>query len=492
RGIPRGSSTHDRGRAGVAREVASPAVWPSPMWVGLAACAAAVLLAPLVVVVPPLLLITGLAAVALIVAVYAHPPLAAYVLLATTPVVAGMDRGLVVPVLRPHEAIALLVAAGLLARGTTQLLAGRLQRPSVRALDVAIVLMAFTSSVLPLLWMVARGNSITTDDALYALTLWKFYGIYLIVRGSVRTEGQVRRCLWLSMAAAGLVAVVGILQSLQLLGVPELLARFYAIDGNVAEFREFRGGSTFNYPIAVADFLAFNLAIALGWLVRGGRHRSLLVAAAGLFLFGIVAAGQFSGAIALLVAVVAVGLLTGHLGRLGLAVLMAVPIAGVVLEPVIEGRLRGFSSAEGVPPSWISRLDNLQTFFWPKLFSGFNFLLGVRPEARIPLVEPGQTYVWIESGHTWLLWIGGVPFFVAFFVFLWVSMRTTFRIARARNDAIGVAAIASFTSLAVVAVLMALDPHLTMRGSADLLFSLLALASVAGVAEAHETIGEGA
>lgn len=452
----------------------------SPVWVTLAAFAAALVIAPLVVVAPPLILAAGLSALALIVGVYAHPPLAAYVLLVTTPLVAGMDRGLILPVLRPHEAIALLVAAGLLARGAVDLLAGRLRRPSIRALDAAIVFMAVTSSVLPLLWMAARGNAVTMDDALYALTLWKYYGIYLIVRGSVRTEQQVRRCLWLAMAAAGVVAVVGILQSLQLLGVPALLARFYALDGNVEEFLEFRGGSTFNYPIAVADFLAFNLAIALGWLARGSRSRPLLVAAAGLFVFGIVAAGQFSGAIALVITVVAVGLLTHRLGRLGFAALLTAPVAGLALKPVIDERLRGFSSPYGLPYSWISRLENLQTFFWPRLLSDFNFVLGVRPEARVRVLEPGTDYVWIESGHTWLLWTGGIPFFTAFFVFLWVSLRTTFQTARARTDAIGVAAIASFASLIVLAVLMALDPHLTMRGSADLLFSLLALASVGG------------
>lgn len=459
------------------------------IWVAVAALAAAIVIAPLAVMAPPLMLIAGLGALALIVGVYAHPPLAAYALLLVTPLVAGMDRGLVIPILRPHEAVALLVATGLLARGAVDLLAGRLRRPRVRALDAAIILMAVASSVLPLLWMAARAQPITMDDVLYALTLWKYYAIYLIVRGSVRTEPQVRRCLWLAMAAGGAVAIIAILQSLQLLGVPELLARYYAAGGNVEEFLNFRGSSTLTYPIAVADLLAFNLAIALGWLIRGGTHRLALVAAVGLFLFGIVATGQFSGIIALLTTVGAVGLLTGYLGHLMLVVLVTMPVAGLALKPVIEDRLRGVSPLEGLPLSWISRLQNLKTFFWPKLFSNFNFILGVRPEARVRVLQPGTNYVWIESGHTWLLWTGGIPFFVAFFVFLWISLRATLRIARARADAIGVAAIASFASLAVLAVLMALDPHLTMRGSADLLFSLLALASVGG--SRHHMLGAG-
>jgi hypothetical protein len=155
-------------------------------------------------------------------------------------------------------------------------------------------------------------------------------------------------------------------------------------------------------------------------------------------------------------------------------------VSGLATQPVVERRLSGFDSAQGLPPSWLGRVENLRTFFWPELFSNFNFVLGVRPAARVPAPEVWRQYVWIESGHTWLLWNGGIPLLVAFFVFLGTSLQVTARVGRARFDAIGVAALASFASLVALAVLMVLDPHLTLRGSADLLFSLLALATTAG------------
>jgi protein-S-isoprenylcysteine O-methyltransferase Ste14 len=101
----------------------------------------------------------------------------------------------------------------------------------------------------------------------------------------------------------------------------------------------------------------------------------------------------------------------------------------------------------------------------------------VRPSARVPIGNAPEPFVYIESGYTWLLWVGGVPLLVGFITFLVTNLRATRRRAQ-QNDQIGVASTAAFVSLSVVAVLTVLDPHLTLRGSGDLLFVLLALAHV--------------
>jgi len=424
----------------------------------------------------PTIALAGAVALTLATLVVVHPPVAAYVLLGATPLIVGINRGASVPLLRPNEALAALLGAALALRWFAGVAAGDPLRLRLTRIDAAIAGLVVTGSVVPVLWLLARGHPLGRDDALYALVLWKYYAVFLIVRSSIRTERQVATCLWVALGAAAIVAVLGILQSLLLLGVPHLLAAYYAPADAARALYNNRGTSTIASSSAVADFMTFNLAIAAAWLARGGRRRRVLTGLAGLFVFGALASGQFVGALGLLVGVGAVGVVTRRARSIGLRTLPAALAAGVALAPVIERRLSGFHSATGLPQSWTGRYENLKTYFWPELGSHFHWVLGVRPAARLPSPDASRVWVYIESGYTWALWTGGIPLLVAVLVYIWVAVRTVGRIARERVDAIGVAAAASFAALCVLAVSMIFDPHLTLRGSADLSFPLLALA----------------
>ena len=441
--------------------------------------------APLALLVPIQLIVAAAAALAVIVAVSLHPPIAAYLLISFTPLLAGLHRSSLIPLLRPHELLAVLVGTGLVVNGLGRLLSGQVKRPRLRALDSAILFMAFTGSVLPLLWLLARGQALTADDVLYALTFWKFYGIFLIVRLAVSEARQIRLCLVLSMATGCIVALVAGLQALQLFGVDQVVNQIYPPE-DPSGATAGRGSSTLDSSAAVGDIMAYNLAIALGFLLREPQRRRSLVLLAGVFFLGGLASGQFSGAIAIAVSITTVAALTGRLRQVGLIVLPASLLAAVLLRPVISERLSGFDSSTGLPQSWDVRLINLQTYFWPELFSNHSYLLGVRPAARIAAPESWRDYVYIESGYTWLLWVGGLPLLIAYVIFVVVAMRQAVRLARRHADERAVAGIATAAALACTVVLMALDPHLVLRGAADLLFALLALTAAS---EAHQGNG---
>ncbi|HSH61468.1 MAG TPA: hypothetical protein VK988_17860 [Acidimicrobiales bacterium] len=436
----------------------------------------------------PFLTLAGLVALAMLVATFFHPPLAVYVLVGVTPLLAGVDRGALVPGLRPSEAVALLLGVAVLGRALVQIVGAHHDRVRLRRTDLVLVLLVVTGSLVPLVWLLARGHGVAQDDILYSVALWKYLLLYLLVRSTIRTEQQVRRCLCVSLASAGVVGLIGILQALNLFGVPDLLANHYAPGGDTSALYLSRGSSTLAHPQAMADVMVMNLAIALAWLARAKCNRGPLVIASVLFVVASLASGQFSGAVALLTGLGALSLLTRQLRQMILALVPALVVAALLVTPVIEERLNSISQSQGLPTSWIARVDNLKTYVLPELSNDFSYVLGVRPSARIPKNGDADGYVFIESGHLWLLWTGGIPFLVAFFVFVFTNARATARIARRRLDAVGIAAAASFSGLIVLAVVTTFDPHLTLRGAADLNFSLLALAHL-GLREMPSAVG---
>ncbi len=424
----------------------------------------------------PLKALAGLLVLILVVCVWRWPQLAAYLVIGLTPLTVSLSVGHL-PLVRPNEAIDLLVGGTLLLRGFVRAHTGQLPRIRLDRIEVAVILMAVCNSVTPLLWMAVRQQAITQEDLLYALVIWKLLGIYAIVRAAISTDRQVLRCLWLSVAVACVVSLIAILQSLSLFGVPRLLADYF---GGPSVFGPpgGRGSSTLGLPAATADLMTFNLAIVCGLWMRYRRLRLVLAPAAALMLFGALAAGEFAGAIGLVAGLLCIAIVSGS-ARLLAWFVPAAGVGGWVMWPVIGTRLLGFKSASGLPISWLTRLQNLETYFWPKLFSDWNFVLGVRPAAVLTVVSPTATNneVWIESGYTWLLWGGGIPLLLSFVYFVYVTAKYSWATARGGRDARSVAGTAVFVAVIVIAVLMVFDPHLTYRGSADDFFSLIALAA---------------
>jgi putative peptidoglycan lipid II flippase len=404
--------------------------------------------------------------------VMARPVIAAYLLILLTPLVVGLNAGSVVPVLRLNEALILLLAVAIGLRWLlTGARTGRIRWPRLDWVDVTLITLGVTSSVLPLLMMVVRQRAITLDDLLYCIVIWKLLGEYVIVRTVISTNQQAMRGLTLSLLASGVVCAIGIAQSLGAPGVNALLAKYYAPVG--IELSNGRGGSLLGLPAAVADLAILNLAIALAMIVRGHPRRGLLGGLAVLYALGVVAAAEFSTGIGLIVALIAIVVLT----RSGRILAYAIPVTlfgGLLLWPVIEIRLAGFRSPSGLPISWTTRLYNLHTYFWPTLFSHNNWILGVRPSARVSVSGKILGYVWIESGYTWLLWGGGIPLLASYLAFAAAVIKKGWAYAR-RADAAGIAGTAVAAALCAQLVVMLFDPHLTYRGSGDALFLLLAL-----------------
>lgn len=445
----------------------------------------------------------GFLGLLLVVAVWQHPPIGAWVLIAAAPFIVGFDRGQALPLLRPNEAVFLLVVAVLGMRGFVY---GFAKDWRWHRVDLVVALVVFTGSILPLMVQFGRLRPLTIDDFFYAIALWKFGGIYAVVRSVIRTPKQVKICLWLSVTAASILGIIAVADSLNLFGTAYTLANYFP--PGEGPINDGRGGATIGNPIGLGGYMAVNVCIALGLLMRRAEpvHRAVLrldrsaigaLAALGCCGFGVVGAGQFGPVLSLTAGALAWGLATRNLGRMILAGVAFAVLSGALLWPVVNRRLEGLdgpginsvekrdalatddpnAALREINPgsSWAVRRYNLEFYFIPEFKDPWNIVFGVTPQARVDAPERFREYIWIESGHLWLLWTGGVPFLIAFGALLFVGMRTTYRLQQVRAGPLGVASAAAFAGLVVVAIGQTFDPYITLRGVADILWPVLAL-----------------
>lgn len=430
------------------------------------------------VVFADLLAIVAVVAIGVITLVAIRPAMGAYIYLGVTPLVAGITRDLFLPVLRIHEALLVLIVVGLVVRGLVRMLDGHEYRFRASKVDIAVFALAVTGSLVSMLWRFAQGEAITTDDILYASVFWKYFALYCVFRVAVRTRTEAATSLWVALGATAVVAIVGVFQALGLFGVHELLFTWYpAFLGEAPDVG--RGASTLALTFAVAD-VCIIAAAAGASLIREstGRKRQALIGLVAIYVLGAIAAGQFSGYIGMIVAVIALGVVFGELGKAIRYGALAGGVGAVLAWPVIINRVSGFQTSDGVPQSWTGRLDNLGSFILPRFADGWNALFGVRPAARVPAPEIWREWVFIESGYVWLLWSGGIPLLVSFFYFIVSCLKMLRSAINAHLGEMRAIATGAFVGLWVIAVVSVLDPHLTMRGVADLLFPLIAMAQV--------------
>ena len=94
-----------------------------------------------------------------------------------------------------------------------------------------------------------------------------------------------------------------------------------------------------------------------------------------------------------------------------------------------------------------------------------------------PSVSQELTWQFAENQVMYLLYQGGVLYVAAYFVFIGVVLRCTWRyMQRLQGPGLAVARTA-FIAWLLMLVLGLLDPHLTMAGEADAAWALLALAT---------------
>lgn len=438
-----------------------------------AAAVAAVVLGVLAVALTPVAVAAVFGAVialALFAAATYRPIFATYVYIGTLPFIAGIDRGALIPLVRPNEALLVLLLAGAGFGGYLRYCRGDAIRFRLNRLDVPLAAFLVMSTVWPITSLMLRGQPVTSADLAAVLPMCKLVAIYVLVRLTVTAVPQLVRLIRLVVWPGAVVAVIAILQTLQVGPVVSVLSAVWTPDTDTTSITE-RGSTTLSSPIATGDYIIFSLVLVLCCGARGLLNRRERIVLGVVLAIGVLASGQFSTWISAAVAGVIVLWTYPDLRRKAVRFLPLVPVIFAVGAPALLGRLQGFDV--GAPESWQGRWDNLTTFYIPR-FHVLNVLLGISPNSVLQAPETWREVIYLEAGYLQLLWIGGIPLLAAF---AWLSVAVLRRTGELVNDPGPVGATASALRIAwwFLLVLTVIDPHLTMRGIGDLLFSLLAI-----------------
>lgn len=419
-------------------------------------------------------------ALGLFVACVREPVIGTFAYLATLPLVAGIDRGNLLPYVRPNEALLALVVGAAVVGGYLRLCRGDPLPFRSHPTDLPLAAFVLMSTVWPVASLVLRGVGPGATDLAAVLPTCKLTALYILVRLTVTDERQVVRCLRLIIWPATVIALIAILQTLQVGFVVTALETVWSPDA-AAGAVEARGTTTLSSPIATGDVIIIATVLVVSCGMRGVLPRREMAAAGAVLSCGILAAGQFSTWISAVVAVVLLVRQFPGLRRWARRALPLAPIPFIVCAPVIWGRLVEFTDT-GVPVSWQGRWDNLSNFYLPA-FDTVNWLLGVSPDPVLDAPETWREVIYLEAGYLAFLWIGGIPLLLAF-GWLSVVLLRALRQPASTAGVHGAVAVGLRICWVFLLVLTVLDPHLTLRGTGDLLFTLLAL--VAGRRHAPE------
>jgi hypothetical protein len=138
---------------------------PSKLSLPIVLCAGfAAVCCGLIATAAPVQVLAATATSSVVVVVMLHPPAAAYLLVTLTPLTVGINRGAALPLLRPNEALAVILALALGARALLRMRTAARHRLRLNRIDTALLAFTVSASLLPLLIMSLRHRAITSDD----------------------------------------------------------------------------------------------------------------------------------------------------------------------------------------------------------------------------------------------------------------------------------------------------------------------------------------
>jgi hypothetical protein len=319
------------------------------------------------------ILLGGLAALAFVAVTARQPAIGCGLSALLIPLTTGLGRGTIVPLLRPNEAILLLLVVGLVLYHLPR----RHRRP-VTSADLAVGSFAIGIVIVPILVLFVSSSPYLHDmDTLRnVLAPAQFFVIYLIFSRTEFSTRGLHAILTLTMLASVLVGLIAVAELADLAGLRGLMASYYPAPVKPPGWDPiYRPLSTLGHYSAVGALAAVNYTLALS--LATARHpafsRVWLIVVMAVNLGALVASLTWAP---LLVLPVVTGIVLWHGRRipreLGMVV-AALAIATVLFWPAVSARTaqQGVASSPSqgfvIPQTFEFRLRHWQEFFLPAL-----------------------------------------------------------------------------------------------------------------------------
>lgn len=438
----------------------------------------------LLCLISPWLALSVVFGVIVCIAALSKPIVLCYLMVAAIALTSGIERGGLLPFLRPNEA-GLLLSAGI--AFVTILVNKRRGVCSSRYANIAFPVLFSGTVIIPGLSYFLRGTQLAMDDLFFLLAPLQYFVLFWLFADLPESEADRRGLIQWMILCGSVVAVVGLMQAGRVWFVTELLDRWYFSSHGAEAADVGRVTSLMAAWNVLGIFLMVNLLIA--WAVLSPNSKALgkvgMTVPVALCAVCLVASGSFASILGLITGVLVIELLRRRKMREVPILLLAVVGVAIairsfqpLIQPLVRQRLDYQFQHGGIVPQTLSfRFQVWREVYWPAIRE--NLLWGSH------LTIPDTfTWQWAESEYLLLLFRFGVIGLLAHLAWVGVTLGWLWRRFRQSDGFLRSMVTCALVILVVLSITGLTNEVLTFSGAADYLWIMLAL--VAGSEEVRK------
>jgi O-Antigen ligase len=418
--------------------------------------------------------VAGALAAAIVVGLSAwRPEIGCWLLAAAIPLTVGLERNTFVPVLRPSEAITVLVAAGVLVH---DLPTRRRRRYS--GLDIAVLAYVAAGVIVPSLVLYAGHTSLDLATLRTVVSPLQYLVVYLVFSRARLSPSAVRVTLALALAVSALVAVIGVAQLADVPGVRSFLAANYPLSGtdnSICQYGVCRPTSVLSHWSSFGAYSVLGYTLALGLSATRYHRLPRLWLAAVMILdaIAVFASGTQAAVAGLALATVVVAVCARRVPRQVVLVGLALAAGVALLWPQISPRVEQQLGGQGVqtPESLAVRETYWSQLFLPVLEP--HLLVGTG--TVIPPQVPPKRAAFVDNEYLVMAFRAGVIGLAALLLMYASVAALAWRNRATADPEVRAVATVAVAYVAALAVMGMTAEYLTYGGVAQSFWMVVAL-----------------